>query len=1406
MTTIVGDMEIRLRADIARLQRDMDDARRIAGDAMDRIGRAAGVAKMAIGAIAGALSVAAFAHWIKGAIDAGDAANKLSAKTGIAVKDLAGLQMSFNLGGVSTDAMTSSMSRLSKGMVEGSKTLDVLRISTKNADGSFKSTRDVLYTLADKFAGMKDGAQKTSLALELFGKAGAELIPMLNGGSEAMREMDAMAVKLGMSISEDAAKKAEEFNDTLDLLHMGSEGVARSLAAEMLPTLTSLAGTFLTSMTEGDKLAKTAQFLGSAFKILYTVGLSVVEAFKTVGTIIGGTIAHITNVLGGFAEVAQKLIAGDFKGAVETVGQTMRQSGAIAVGVGEDIADSWKDTGKTISQVWDGSGADAINAMNKIRKAATAIGIDADTLAKQEAKRKKEAEAAEKALAKAREDGYKMQKEYMAQLAAVDKLKYGDITAEIADTIKQAEANEKLVATYGMSKLAIEQASLARVEEQLAQADSIGLTEVETEKLQALIDAKKRNIDAVGKVEKLDNASDVGRAKELLDIMAQVDEVTKSAAAGMADSFGKVGSAIGSLTTAISAYGRTQAAIAAELAVATQGAGGDSSKIQKANAIAAQQSAQAQVRSYADMSKAAKGFFKENSTGYKVMEGAEKAFRAYEMAMAIETMVAKSGFLTAFTGLFVTSKATQTAAETAAVAPSVAAAGAQSSAWGITAVVKAIASMPFPMNLAAGAATLAAVVAIGAKMVGGGGGAPVGVTTYQDKQRVQGTGTVLGDETAKSESIAHSLETMEKYASLELEYQNSMLTALKNIEIALGGAAKGIMQTTGITGGSAFGTVNSSSQNFFGADKTTTIADTGVKFSGTFGALRAGRGSGIQYEDVIKTSDGGWFHGDSTSQSTNTKNLSQEAMKPFALIFDNMGDLLVDAGVKLGRNGTELTNAINGINVGFEVSLRNLKGQELTDALNAGISVAFDKVTQQLFPTISQFQKMGEGLGETLVRVATDIAAVDNVFAAMGKSTLVTIRGTTETFGGTLRAGLVSVSEMSLEAKERLVELSGGMEKFANSGASFMRNFFSEDENKAATKARLNPVLNKLGLSTDGPDAQKLFKQFVIGLDTSTKSGAETYAMLMNVQQAFKDVTEAGADQRKDLLSQLDNLTMSTSQKRAKERAEMDASNRALFDLINARTDLADAYDRESDALRSLVDGMKSAQTSTLAYRDSLSLGSLSTLTPLQKAAEAQRQYEASVAKVLANPTDSQAYGASQAAATAFLTASQVINASGDAQVAAVAKVQSDMAMLAGLAGSQLTDAQRQLSVMDKQYGALVTLNESVLSFKDALLKVTELSAAREVGSSSATVNYAEIGTSNMAPLVAEIKSLRVSNEAMASELEGLRKEAFQHTEALIDSTQSAGAKTADTVVAGQTVAYTNAGWIAKSVQKEMLN
>mgnify|MGYP000371183362 CR=1 FL=1 len=948
-----------------------------------------------------------------------------------------------------------------------------------------------------------------------------------------------------------------------------------------------------------------------------------------------------------------------------------------------------------------------------------------------------------------------------------------DRNTAYASAMAEVTANEELVATYGMTKLQIEQLTLARLEDRLARRASLELDEKEVAHLERMIAAKKPNVAALGKLDKLEQGSDVTKAKELLDIMTSIDEITRSAAAGMAESFGRVGAAIGEMTTSLSGYGRTQAAIAAQLAAEKNDAKNDPVKIKAAETKASQAAAMAQIRQYSDMASAGKKFFKEHTAGYKVMEGAEKAFRAYEMAMALQAMVKKIFFKEGEVAANLALNGTKLTGEAATTAASTGLAATEASAWGVTAVVKSLASLPFPWNLAAGAATLAAVVAAGASMLGGIGGGGSAVTpSFEEKQKVQGTGTVLGDSTAKSESMAKSLEMLESYASLELDYQNSMLTALRNIETALGGAAKGIMQTAGITGGSAFGTVNSSSSNFFGSDKTTTIDDTGVKFSGTFGALRAGQGRGVQYEDVIKTSDGGWFHGDSTSKSTNTKALSAEAMKPFALIFDNMGDLLVDAGVKLGKDGATLTSAINGISVDFAVSLRDLKGQELTDALNAGVSVAFDTVTKELFPTIAQFQKMGEGIGETLVRVATDVKAVDSVFASMGK----TATGLYSSAGK-----MASILDgMTVEAKARLVELSGGLDEFASSAKSFMQNFYTDAERINAQKAKLNPVLAQYGLSTEGADAEQLFKKFVLGLDVTTEAGAKTYAMLMGVQQAFKDVTSSAADERADLLAEWDDLTLTSAQKLAKARLEIDPANRALFDQVALQRQLKDATGGTSDALKETIDRLTATKTSTLAYLDSLALGSLSTLTPMQKYLETQRQYNAAVDKALASPADSAAASGAQSAATAFLTASQVINASSAAFIGDKSKVQGDMGRLASIAGAQMTDAQRQLSALDKQVAGLGQLNDTAAAIQQAI--VNQAAPVLVAAPAFDVQRYAASSSASADVLAAEVKALRAEgaaqreiNAQMLAELKQLRTDANRNAGDIVGATEEMG-------------------------------
>lgn len=364
MSFIAGDIMIRMAADVASLKSDMDKAKSTVGDAV-------GLMKTAAIGLAGAFSATMFTNWIRGAIDAADEMNKLSARTGIAVEDIAGLQVAFQLGGAESGAFASSMARLSKQIVDGNAAFKTLGIETRNADGSIRGIKEILYDTADAFAEIEDGTAKSAMAVELFGKTGAELIPVLNAGSDGLREMDEMARKLGLSMSKDAAANAELFNDTLDLIGMGLQGVGRQVATQLLPTLSSLAGTFLETMTEGDRLAKVAEVIAGALKLLYSTAVVIIDVFVSLGKTIGAAGAQLVAVMNG-----------DFA-----------QAAAIGREWSADMRKDWTGTAQTLEKVWSDSGGKTVESMAKTQGALRKLTLATQ---EQEEANKKAAEAAAK--------------------------------------------------------------------------------------------------------------------------------------------------------------------------------------------------------------------------------------------------------------------------------------------------------------------------------------------------------------------------------------------------------------------------------------------------------------------------------------------------------------------------------------------------------------------------------------------------------------------------------------------------------------------------------------------------------------------------------------------------------------------------------------------------------------------------------------------------------------------------------------------------------------------------------------------------------------------------------------------------------------------------------------------------
>ena len=174
----------------------------------------------------------------------GDEFFKLSQKTGVSVEALTALDYAAKLSDVSAEGLTKALQKLSVAMfdtqingVEGSAALKALGVSATDANGQIRPTEQVLLDLADKFSAMPDGADKAALAVKLFGKEGLAIIPFLNQGREGITALMEEAQRLGLVMSEDAARASEVFNDNLTRLSAIFEGVQRQIGAAVIPVL-----------------------------------------------------------------------------------------------------------------------------------------------------------------------------------------------------------------------------------------------------------------------------------------------------------------------------------------------------------------------------------------------------------------------------------------------------------------------------------------------------------------------------------------------------------------------------------------------------------------------------------------------------------------------------------------------------------------------------------------------------------------------------------------------------------------------------------------------------------------------------------------------------------------------------------------------------------------------------------------------------------------------------------------------------------------------------------------------------------------------------------------------------------------------------------------------------------------
>ncbi|MFA5897930.1 MAG: hypothetical protein WC829_02335 [Hyphomicrobium sp.] len=251
------------------------------------------MAGLGLAAFATAATAAAIALGVavKNSIDHADALSKTSQKIGVSVEALSRLEYAAKLSDVSLEGLSDGLKKLSVNMqaaAVNSKSgpavaFQALGISVKDASGNLRASDAVFSDVADRFARMEDGALKTSLAVQIFGKSGADLIPLLNSGKAGLAAMAAESDRLGITIGTRTAQAAEAFNDTLTRIGAAMGGVANKVMETALPSLQSLADT-LASPEFARAAAALADAVVGALNLIVQAATATINALSAVAT------------------------------------------------------------------------------------------------------------------------------------------------------------------------------------------------------------------------------------------------------------------------------------------------------------------------------------------------------------------------------------------------------------------------------------------------------------------------------------------------------------------------------------------------------------------------------------------------------------------------------------------------------------------------------------------------------------------------------------------------------------------------------------------------------------------------------------------------------------------------------------------------------------------------------------------------------------------------------------------------------------------------------------------------------------------------------------------------------------------------------------------------------------------
>jgi hypothetical protein len=306
--------------------------------------------KKAFEAIGITLSVAGIGAFLKAGIDDLDALNDMADRTGIAAKELAGLQLGLKLSDTTAEAFANTANKLSINISKNREEFAKLGITARDP-------LEAMIQFADVFASIEDPQERAVLGTQALGKAYAELAPLLLQGGAAIREQIADGQRWS-GVTNEMARQAADFNDSLDAMTFRLQALKIRAVGPLLGDLNTLIdylGDLNTEIgeTNGAVDDMTESFLATGNWIKpFSGGIAeIIYLFERLGLYVDAAQKKIDALL--HLDVGRlKALTGDYENAVDAANARLNATqNKIIYGAADDVLKTNQEILTTIDKI-----------------------------------------------------------------------------------------------------------------------------------------------------------------------------------------------------------------------------------------------------------------------------------------------------------------------------------------------------------------------------------------------------------------------------------------------------------------------------------------------------------------------------------------------------------------------------------------------------------------------------------------------------------------------------------------------------------------------------------------------------------------------------------------------------------------------------------------------------------------------------------------------------------------------------------------------------------------------------------------------------------------------------------------------------------------------------------------------